>query len=232
MFLVHFASSDVLGSIRDAMICHWPIVGDGVGCISLLYALHIYHKVATTTPVARGRAPLIRRYDIIGLLARAILSANANFDHPFPERVREYIDDYAAFSRLLRERHSKENVPVLKALTDSAQNCWYITLMQLRAMQTDDPVMHWEQGALERSWQTFGEILGLNEETEHQRDSKQFCAWRECQYHEAKSPKPTTACKGCGAVRYCGKICQAKAWKDGHKQVCKRIKNEAHAPKE
>ena len=33
-------------------------------------------------------------------------------------------------------------------------------------------------------------------------------------------------CAGCGTVAYCDRRCQKKAWKGGHRELCKRIQRE------
>ncbi|KZV66327.1 hypothetical protein PENSPDRAFT_689115 [Peniophora sp. CONT] len=154
----------------------------------------------------------------------------------YPVRLCEYIDDYTAFSKILCERHSKNNA-LRQALTQSLRCYWYDKLEELRTTKPLDHAVLRRYLSVEFSWLEFGKALGLSEEVENaerereKKEAARLCAWRECQYHKVKPPSPPNVCKGCGEARYCGRECQIKDWKAGHKRVCKRIKDESHTSK-
>ncbi|KZV65645.1 hypothetical protein PENSPDRAFT_118513 [Peniophora sp. CONT] len=76
---------------------------------------------------------------------------------------------------------------------------------------------------LRQLWVDFGAALGLKEDEERARLAHQMrvhCAWPTCVYHTSEPGRALASCKGCGQVRYCGKVCQTDHWKAGHKQEC------------
>ncbi|KZV66324.1 hypothetical protein PENSPDRAFT_689112 [Peniophora sp. CONT] len=235
-YFPHFASSGVLGALREAVDrCECdseiPVMHGSL----LITALDIYGAISTYAATNDGRAPLIRQYDAIGLLSRCIL-VSAELDFPFPERCYQHIYEYTTFARALCERHGKKNV-LRQALTKSVRWHWYHTLKGLREMEKAEPDVVKGRILLEKAWLSFGDVLGLDEgqeEAEYYRTVKgasQFCAWKECPYHTSRPFAPLSTCKGCGQAYYCGKACQVRDWKEGHKQACKRIKDEAYAAK-
>ncbi|KAI0311235.1 hypothetical protein OF83DRAFT_775161 [Amylostereum chailletii] len=85
------------------------------------------------------------------------------------------------------------------------------------------------------AWIELGIKAGLKEPVERERfhrnadlakkDARAHCAWRRCVYHRTESTSTMRTCAGCGEVRYCGKECQSRDWKEGeHKKKCRRIK--------
>ncbi|KAI0321555.1 hypothetical protein OF83DRAFT_1098558 [Amylostereum chailletii] len=71
-------------------------------------------------------------------------------------------------------------------------------------------------------------VMNLNEVEErdqYEKDRAKFCSWSDCPFNIMRSPGSLHVCRGCGEVRYCGRECQIKDWKeDGHKWKCKRLK--------
>ncbi|KAI0321553.1 hypothetical protein OF83DRAFT_1098556 [Amylostereum chailletii] len=60
-----------------------------------------------------------------------------------------------------------------------------------------------------------------------EKDKAHFCSWKDCvAYHRKKSPAVLQVCRGCGQAWYCGRECQRSDWKGGHKEDCRRLKNE------
>ena len=75
---------------------------------------------------------------------------------------------------------------------------WYPTLEALRA-SPDTSV----RADLLEGWQAFGDAFGLIESDEKatfEREKKQLCSWRACEYHKQKAPSATRQCAGCGQV--------------------------------
>ena len=136
--------------------------------------------------------------------------------------------------------------PLLRST--SARRAWIVTLQKLQRL-----------GAKARSkevissWLSLGAAHGFNERDEtawlaksEQRlnsDSRgppwSFCAWSGCLCHDQKPLYRLSACRGCGRVYYCGRLCQKRcveyqtfprwcvrlrqenrAWKAGHREVC------------
>lgn len=93
----------------------------------------------------------------------------------------------------------KQSLP--KLFMRAVHDEWYPTLEALRASPSEVA----QRSELLESWQAFGEELGLVESDEKvifEREKKQICAWRACEYHTRKAPSATRQCAGCGqAVR-------------------------------
>lgn len=53
------------------------------------------------------------------------------------------------------------------------------------------------------------------------------CSWRGCRLPALEDGKVALkACARCKQASYCGKECQRKAWKDGHKESCKKVETD------
>ncbi|VDB99910.1 unnamed protein product [Peniophora sp. CBMAI 1063] len=233
-FFPHFASAGVLGAFRDTLDVSRldNITSENALMVNIL---EIYRVVAAHAPTRDGRAPLIRQHDVIGLLSRCVIVA-AMHGYPYSERGREYVFEYITYARALLQRHGEKNA-LRQALIRSVRWHWYHALKELRGVERVRPEVTKGCIHLENTWMTFGKVLGLDEATEkrdyYQRAEKgasQLCAWENCRYHTVRPPAPLSTCKGCGEVYYCGRGCQVRDWKEGHRQVCKRIKDEAHRP--
>ncbi|KZV62353.1 hypothetical protein PENSPDRAFT_658201 [Peniophora sp. CONT] len=83
-----------------------------------------------------------------------------------------------------------------------------------------------QMARLTDTWASFGRALGLDaskEQARHEKATLGRCAWRDCQYHKKAADTVLLSCKGCGEVRYCGRVCQKHDWsKGGHKARCGR----------
>lgn len=94
-----------------------------------------------------------------------------------------------------------------KTIPQGFREQWYPTLAFLRRTRTGSTSIG-EHDQLTMAWQTLGEELGLNENTQkadYEREIRKAlrrCAWKGCQYHEKEPPVSLRACKGCAdAVR-------------------------------
>ncbi|KZV71715.1 hypothetical protein PENSPDRAFT_684347 [Peniophora sp. CONT] len=115
-----------------------------------------------------------------------------------------------------------------KTIRQGFREQWYPTLAFLRRTRTGSTSIG-EHDQVTLAWQTLGEELGLDENTQkadYEREIRKAlrrCAWKGCQYHEREPPVALRACKGCADARYCSSTCQRKDWRDGHKSRCKRL---------
>ena len=67
--------------------------------------------------------------------------------------------------------------------------------------------------------------LGLTGGAHSTSTSEYICANPSCTKAHS-SETPLSRCTRCLSVRYCGKACQTKHWKSGHKKDCKRLARE------
>ncbi|KZV66322.1 hypothetical protein PENSPDRAFT_96114 [Peniophora sp. CONT] len=232
-FFRHYHSSGVLKGLRAAVdrLVSQGKPDDGLYCRCALEVLQIYTTVSTDVPASEGLSPTVRNYDCLELLARAVQLAPSVGDYTPTEVATAICTHYEAFGvtfNLLAEKN------VLgKAMKQALRRQWYPTLRAIRPYSKQSADLK----TLSKTWYSLGSSLGLDEKeerVEYERETKrlgQLCAWKECQYHTVKPATPLSACKGCGEARYCGRACQVLDWKNGHKLVCKRLKDTAHTPK-
>lgn len=116
----------------------------------------------------------------------------------------------------------------MKDMLDRARSNWWpsynrLQIRLLRAGTHPTP----EMTALKDAWVKFGNSLGLDatkERLRHEREVRNRCAWRECEFHRDKPDGVALlACKGCSEVRYCGRECQ-KAYVNSLKVSCVRTR--------
>ncbi|KZV74143.1 hypothetical protein PENSPDRAFT_648341 [Peniophora sp. CONT] len=148
------------------------------------------------------------------------------------------IDSYMVIATGSRARGSERDKGLFNLIKHFARPCWYSAIDSLRIISSRDAEAGSRCQHVLQAWIDLGAALGLQEEEEkvaYEREKKrvaQFCAWKECQYHQTAPSTPTRACAGCREVRYCSRSCQHTDWaKGGHKRQCKRLKNEAHVPR-
>ncbi|KZV70224.1 hypothetical protein PENSPDRAFT_455091 [Peniophora sp. CONT] len=184
------------------------------------------HILTRNAPFQSGAGFLIRETNIVSLLARFIVfslnEAKVSEPKPFMDAIGEWIKIASALS--LRSGKNE----IRKKFKQSLRHEWYPTLKRLRTTACS------EQARREQVldvWTALGTAIGLEEgkaKAEYEREMKhaaQFCAWKDCRFHTVKPDTPTRACAGCDEVRYCGKPCQQRDWKEGgHKLRCRRIK--------
>lgn len=67
-----------------------------------------------------------------------------------------------------------------------------------------------------RTWSLLGAVCDLDATAEGMhiasRNVKMYCSLSRCEYHTGKPPLdiPLKACKGCGEVKYCSRLCQVQ----------------------
>ncbi|KZV70215.1 hypothetical protein PENSPDRAFT_651734 [Peniophora sp. CONT] len=201
------------------------------------YVLSIVVEIVAEASFAEGAEPLIRQ-GIVNLLARAAIDA-AHSDISDTDAQTSWdiwlnvIEQYTRVGGALYLRHeaapadTKQKRSLMRILERDVHHEWYPTLVALRAAPPSGQKADFLQG-----WLAFGKAMGLvesDEQASFEKEKKQFCSWRGCEYHTKKAPSTTRQCAGCGQVRYCSKACQQKDWKEGkHKDACKRLKDGPH----
>ncbi|KZV70216.1 hypothetical protein PENSPDRAFT_651735 [Peniophora sp. CONT] len=195
-------------------------------------------RIVTEEASFSDGAEMFIRQGVVPMLARGIVdAAYSDPNHIHREQwnscihvVHQYTRIGGALQLRSEQAASDKKQPLLNLFKRAAHDEWYPTLEHLRT----SPSSSLRSDLLE-SWQAFGKALGLIEAEEKaafEKEKKQLCTWRACEYHTRKAPSATRQCAGCGQVRYCSRTCQQKDWKEGkHKDVCKRLKDVPHVPR-
>ncbi|VDC00742.1 unnamed protein product [Peniophora sp. CBMAI 1063] len=226
-FWPHFSRMKVLPAVECAMdyiLQEYP--RSGAEFDLLIHWAKLAHLLAQDATFANGAAVLIRDTRLAARLGHfAIVSLDARVDAdivPYEDTVGGWIKIATA----LNLRRGKNEMR--KKFKQSLRREWYPTLNRLRFAPCADEV---RRKKIILIWETLGLTMQLEESKEkadYEREIKrtaQFCAWKDCRFHTVKPDMPTRACAGCDEVRYCGKPCQQKDWKEGgHKLQCRRIK--------
>ncbi|KZV69293.1 hypothetical protein PENSPDRAFT_753490 [Peniophora sp. CONT] len=196
-------------------------------------------EIAREAPVGEATGPLIRRFDVIELMARAsVCYAQLKAEDENNSTCVDAIQVFIAAANATVTLNGK-NV-FKKSFRRNMKEEWYPTLKALRDLPGRGQAASRRRCArLAVTWRELGLAIGLNEDEEadayekEMRKAAQKCAWRGCEYHTRRPPWPTRVCVGCGDARYCSRVCQRKHWREGHHEGCgKRLKEEPHKAKQ
>ncbi|VDC07499.1 unnamed protein product [Peniophora sp. CBMAI 1063] len=206
------------------------------------HTLMVFSLFSEILSVSEGAAYLVKECDVIELLSMTVVLAVriqplvplgytglSSCVHPL--RV------WTALGTTLYMRSGRNSL--LKAFKHSVRREWYPTLVALRTLPKGHISNDEDSQNFARLWYELGMTVGLDENKEREeyerfgKRAARSCSWRECRYHTEPAPNPPRVCVGCGEVRYCGKPCQMKDWKQGqHKKRCKRLKEKPNVPRE
>ncbi|KAI0317445.1 hypothetical protein OF83DRAFT_1121448 [Amylostereum chailletii] len=129
----------------------------------------------------------------------------------------EVVRDMTALASTYKDVRRGEGKRIYATLRRCAKEEWYPTVRYLRAAIGRNPLLQ-SLRSLSKTWSTFCAALGFSEERAR---SRTFCGWKECEYHDSKSPSQRMRlCRKCRRVCYCDKKCQRQDWKNGHKVAC------------
>ncbi|KZV74107.1 hypothetical protein PENSPDRAFT_236311 [Peniophora sp. CONT] len=200
------------------------------------FVLEVIRPILHKSSISQAAKPLIRFHNIFALVAQACFCfANAPTGHADDYLLDNVIGTYTIIARGAQARGRDRDGELFEMISRAVKIEWYPTVHGLRLLALHNVQAEPKCQQLITAWIKLGNVLGLQEEkegVEYERERKrvaQLCAWRECEFHEKKPPAATRTCAGCSEVRYCSRECQQMDWKrGGHKQLCKRLKNEPH----
>ncbi|KZV76699.1 hypothetical protein PENSPDRAFT_747573 [Peniophora sp. CONT] len=243
-FVPHVQAAGTLWSMRQAV--DRQIMSGAKDDMQLFMLLHhtliIFTLYSQISSVSEGAAYLVKECDVIELMSlTTVLAVRIQPLTPLgytglsvclhPMQV------WAELGRTLSMRSGRNSL--LKAFKHSVRREWYPTLAALRTLPKEGLAVDADRDEFVQAWYELGMTVDLEEDKEREeyerfgKRAAQSCSWRECRYHSEPAPNPPRVCVGCGEVRYCGKPCQLKDWKQGqHKKRCKRIKDKPSVPRE
>ncbi|KZV63245.1 hypothetical protein PENSPDRAFT_691830 [Peniophora sp. CONT] len=198
--------------------------------IVLQCALDIVTHVTKVAP--EGITALIREHNILQLVSRTILTLSNHMDDSRLQAILRLCEAYENVGKGLFARSAKN--PLRKDYGRSLRREWYPLLKALdqNIVQHDTGPGQQTLARIRRAWCRVGTVgIRLDEELErkeYEKRAAKLCSWKECQWHTVEPSEPPKACTGCGETRYCGKSCQTHDWKNGHKQMCRRLKQAPH----
>ncbi|KZV69292.1 hypothetical protein PENSPDRAFT_487228 [Peniophora sp. CONT] len=235
-FWPHYSSSGFFAALRH-MLDSCASIDDAKQWTFLEASLGVLFRITEDAPVNDAASPLIRHFDIVELMSRSsIVYARAESAQADDQVCMEIIRGYTRVAAALGHRSGKNTLR--KAFRQAARREWYRTLKTLREISLQDRRAARKCARLVPAWREFGRALDLDEESEkadfdrEMKKAAQLCAWKDCEYHERRPPHPTRACAGCAEARYCSRLCQQRDRNEGgHKEKCKRLKEEPHRPR-
>ncbi|VDC07231.1 unnamed protein product [Peniophora sp. CBMAI 1063] len=243
-FAPHVQAAGTFWSMRQA-VDRQMMKGarDDMELFMILYqTLMIFSLFTHISSVSEGAAHLIKECDVIELLSLTIVLA---------VRIQPLVPlGYTGLTCCLHpmqvwtelghtlSMRSGRNL-LLKAFKHAVRREWYPTLATLHTLPKGGLSHNADRDDFVQAWYELGMTVGLDESKEREeyerfgKRAARSCSWKECRYHTEAAPNPSRVCVGCGEVRYCGKPCQTKDWKEGqHKKRCKRIKDKPSVPRE
>ncbi|VDC03337.1 unnamed protein product [Peniophora sp. CBMAI 1063] len=226
-FHPHYCSSGFFEAVREALD-RYMCMGASLKNEWQVYepTLLLLTEIIRRAPVGEGAGPLIKRFDVIELIAcSSICYAQLATVEDTNTACVEAIQVFTASAHTLA-LYSNKNV-LKKVFKKNLKDEWYATLKTLRDMPARGQAASRRRTArLAAMWLELGLAVGLDEDEERElyekemRKAAQKCAWKECEYYRRKPPRPTSRCVGCGDVRYCSRACQRRHWKAEHQAHC------------
>ncbi|KZV74563.1 hypothetical protein PENSPDRAFT_195993 [Peniophora sp. CONT] len=225
-FLVKYdilpAIDDMAVAFSDQQSC-WPVMA------SVFLSIEEHHRSPDGTP---GTYESNIEPKLFGcILMDGIFRVYANCVETLPEEGnRELLVE-------IFKRHPASSAPLRMQYgfwTRAQPTFWYMCLVGLRsaAYREYGKPAHKDILFLEQSWIEWGEKARIDEKSakiKHESERIRFCHSGNCPRRSGRggglvlSDRPLLACRGCGEARYCDKICQKRAWQEGHRESCRRL---------
>ncbi|KZV63250.1 hypothetical protein PENSPDRAFT_657476 [Peniophora sp. CONT] len=195
-----------------------------------MIALQLLQDIVDAVPAETST--LIRELNVIRLISYGIMTLYRTLKDAETLVVMQLCDSFTNVGKELRTRSAKN--PLRKAYERSLRREWYPSL---KALDDMSKLPHIDSKPEARSyarlgWHRLGTVgMGLNEDNErklYKERASKLCSWRECKWYTMEPSEQLKECTGCREARYCGTACQYRDWKNGHKQMCRRLKQTPH----
>ncbi|VDB99876.1 unnamed protein product [Peniophora sp. CBMAI 1063] len=218
---------DILSATHELVTAYWEEKQSWPAMISILLAMEEYHRTAEGTPGT---------YEFIEPKMFGLVLMDGMF-RLFADCV-DYSPDEAECKQLVElfRRHPASSAPLRMQYGFWARTqptFWYAVLIGLRsaAYREYGKPAHEDILFLEKSWIEWGEKARIDEkgaERQHESERSRLCCSMSCPRRRGTtrfviSDHALMICRGCGEARYCDKVCQKRAWKEGHRESCRRL---------